>query len=87
MLVSDYYIVIGHWHTQWIDPQDKSSNHQPAWSYYNFIDHIPYAVCYISMTYLLYNWNLLLSFTNFAHSLISLSSGNHSFVLVSVSLL
>ena len=52
-------------------------------SYYNIIDHIPYAVLYIPMSYLFYNWKLvsLNLFHLFRLPLTPLPSSNHQFDL------
>lgn len=52
----------------------------PHKSHYNIISYIPYAVCYILVTCLLYNWRFV--FLNpccLFHLSISLLSGNHPF--------
>ena len=55
----------------------------PTQSYYNIIDHIPYAVLYILIVYLIYNWKFV--FLNplylLQHTHNPLPCGNHSFFL------
>ena len=76
-----YYIVIWHLHMLWND-HHKSSNHLLPHSYSNIIDHIPYAVYYILMAYLFYNWRFV-SLNPLSISLPAtlLPSGIHLFVL------
>ena len=48
-------------------------------SYYNIIDYVPYAACYISVNYFLYSWSFIL--LNPLHLLYPTPSGNHKFIL------
>ena len=61
----------------------RSSYHMSAFRYYNIIDYIPWAVHFISMTHLFYNWKFVPS--NHPHLFhpfppIPLCSSNHLFV-------
>ena len=57
----------------------ECSYHLEPCSYYIIIDYITYAVHYIPVTYLFYNWklNVLISLTYFIHPIICLSSNKH----------